>query len=436
MEEEKRFIVFLCLTVIFLAAGILSLLSLSKLRQELVSCQQEVANYQQQAIPLAAKGGKTKAIMMLIEYKDTIGLVNFVNDLDSRDIYSLLSVSPDFVEENCQTIKSLLDHRPEIVSQNPAGSFWDQPYEEQLEAIKDSKSRIEACTGRPLKIISSRYFASDENTVKIAEELDIPFVLARGTSGTEAIVFQPEEYPDVKIISVSNIPTTEFEYGSLCDYSYWVREGTPEDMEKELLASLANNKLTPVSHTNLGGFKARWNQMWLNFFDTADVDWVSLEEFTTVDKTLPMWRIPRNQNAPYTPQGHFLVPYDEEENLENPCAVEDLSSLPSSASVSASNLDSQSQIIMFHNGKGPMCIEAVDFLETINYASAQVLTTEPDFSQRLTAKKEKFTQSEGISDSFGLYPIIFIKNRVFSGFSEQIKNEILKEIGQLSQTEY
>ena len=413
MKEENRFIVFLCLAVIFLAAGVLSLFSLSKLRQELASCRQGAADYQQQAKPSADKSDKTKAIMMLIEYKDTIGLVNFVNDLDSRGIYSLLSVSPDFVEENCQTIKSLLDHRMEIVSQNPAGSFWDQPYEEQLKAIKDSKGRIEACTGRPLRIVSSRYFASDANTVKVAEELGIPFVLARGTSGTEAIVFQPEEYPDVKIISVSNIPTTEFEYGSLCDYSYWVREGAPEDMEKELLAGLTNNKITPVSHTNLGGFKARWNQMWLNFFDTADIDWVSLEEFTTVDKTLPMWRIPRNQNAPYTPQKHPLIPYNEEENLKNPCAVEDLS------------------LIMFHNGEGPMCIEAVDFLKTINYSSGQVLTTEPDFSQRLAARKEKFTQSEGVSDSFGFYPIIFIKNRVFSGFNEQIKNQILQEIGQL-----
>jgi len=51
--------------------------------------------------------------MMLIEYKDTDGLVNFVNDLDSRGIYSLLSASPDFIEENCETIRVLLDHKME-----------------------------------------------------------------------------------------------------------------------------------------------------------------------------------------------------------------------------------------------------------------------------------------------------------------------------------
>ena len=81
-----------------------------------------------------------------------------------------------------------------------------------------------------------------------------------------------------------------------------------------------------------------------------------------------------------------------------------------------------------------MWIEAVDFLKTINYPSEQVLTTEPDFSQRLAAGKEKFTQSEGVSGSFGFYPIIFIKNRVFSGFNEQIKSENLKETGQLPQS--
>jgi len=315
----------------------------------------------------------------------------------------------------------------ELVSQNPAGSFWDVSYEEQLAAVTESKQKIEACTGRPLRVISSRYFASDENTVKVAEKLGIPYVLARGVKGTEAIVFQPEEYPGVKILSVSNIPTIEFEYGSLCDYSYWVREGNPEDMERELMAGLKNKKMTPVCHTNIGGFKARWNQMWLNFFDTAEIEWLPLDEYATVDKLMPMWQIPRNKNAPYTPEKRPLIPYDEEENLKNPCSVEQLSS--NNSSVDNQTDREKEELVMFHNGKGPMCLEAMDFLKTIDYPSRQVLNSQPDYQQKLIEAKRGFDKSEGVSDSFGYYPVIFIKNRVFSGFDEEIKNQILLEIG-------
>jgi len=368
---------------------------------------------------------KTKGLMMLIEYKDTEGLVNFVNDLDSRGIYSLLSASPDFVVENCQVIKELLNHRMELVSQNPRGSFWDVPYEEQYEAIKSAKEKIESCTGKPLRVVSSRYFATDENTVKAAEKLGIPYVLARGTTGTEAVVFKPEEY-NVKIISVSNIPSIKWKYGSLCDYSYWVREGNPEDMEEELLRGLKNNKITPVSHTNIGGLKARWNKMWLRFFDNNDIDWLSLDDFATTDMVLPMWRIPRNKNAPYTPQKRPLIPYDEEENVDNPCRVEDL---PKSSKKSVRPGVNKNKITMFHNGKGPMCLEAMDFLRTVNYLSEQVLNTESDFYERLNTFKNRFSASEGVSDNFEYYPIIFVNDRAFSGFNEDIEKEILEEIG-------
>jgi len=368
---------------------------------------------------------KPRGIMMLIEYKDTDGLVNFVNELNSRGIYSLLSASPDFIEENCDVIKTLLDYKMDIVSQNPEGSFWDVSYEEQYQAIKNAKDKIEACTGEPLKVISSRYFASDENTVKAAEQLGIPYVLARGTAGTEAIVFKPEEY-NVRIISVSNIPSIEFEYGSLCDYSYWVREGTPEDMRKQLVESLGNNKITPVSHTNIGGFKKQWNDMWLNFFDEIDIEWQSLDDFASADIILPMWRIPSNKNTPYTPQQRPLIPYEEEEDVNNPCRIGEISL--STQGNKEEKLGIGNKIIMFHNGKGPMCLEAVDFLDDLDYSVEQLLDNEEGFQQKLDDIKGSFSESEGVSTSFGYFPIIFIKDKAYSGFNDEIKNKILYNI--------
>jgi hypothetical protein len=37
--------------------------------------------------------------------------------------------------------------------------------------------------------------------------------------------------------------------GSLCDYSYWAREGSPEEFGDELFAALEYDKISPVSHT-------------------------------------------------------------------------------------------------------------------------------------------------------------------------------------------
>ncbi len=367
---------------------------------------------------------KTRGIVMLIEYQDTVGLVNFVNELHSRGIHSLLSASPDFVEENCEVIRKLTDYGMEIVSQNPSGSFWDMPYNEQYEAIKDAKERIEACTDKPLRVVSSRYFASDENTVKVAEKMGVPYVLARGTTGTEAIVFQPEEY-NVRILSVSNIPSIEFKYGSLCDYSYWVREGKPQDMMKELQASFSNKKVTPATHTNIGGLKKQWNDMWLEFFDTADIAWQDLDSFAESDITMPMWRIPQNKNAPYTPTKKPLIPYEEEEDVDNPCRVEDL---PEVSTKNINTQENEEKIVMFHNNKGSMCVEALEFLDTIDWPAEQYLDYEQGFYEKLNAFRSKFDKSEGISESFGYYPIIFIKDKAYSGFNQEIKAQIQNDI--------
>lgn len=265
-----------------------------------------------------------KGMMILIEYQDMSGLVNFINEMYKRGITGLIYSGPEFVEENCEEFKKLLNYNIEIMGAYTKDPLWGIPYEDQYTALKDVKERIEACTGQPVRILSSKYQASDENTAKAADELGVPYIVARGTTDTEATVYQPEEYR-VKILSVSNIPSIRFKYGSLCDYSYWVRGGTPDDMLNELANSINNNKITPLSHTRIGGIKTQWLDMWLNFFDNYEVNWVSLDEIMTADAALPFWQIPQNRNAPYTPETEQPIKeLEEEEDIENPCAIEDL----------------------------------------------------------------------------------------------------------------
>ena len=86
------------------------------------------------------------------------------------------------------------------------------------------------------------------------------------------------------------------------------------------------------------------------------------------------------------------------------------------------------KIVMFHNGKGPMCLEALDFFETIDCFLEEHLTYEPDFMVLLNEKKAGFEKSEGVSESFEYYPMIFINNKAYSGFNEEIKESIKEDL--------
>jgi len=171
--------------------------------------------------------------------------------------------------------------------------------------------------------------------------------------------------------------------------------------------------------------------MWINFWDTTkdEIEWVSLDEFMAeADWLLPEWQVPINKNAPYTPEKiRPLVSYEEVEKVKNPCLVEDIGKTESEGE---EEKDISDKIMMFHNGKGPMCLEALDFIKTIDYPAEQFLDDKEGFGEKLNGLRAEFGQSEGVSESFGYYPIIFIKDRAFSGFNEEIKNEILEEIAE------
>jgi len=204
---------------------------------------------------------------------------------------------------------------------------------------------------------------------------------------------------------------------------------------KEQVRYGSNHKITPVSHTNLGGYLKPWNDMWINFWDTTKgkIEWVGLDEFMVdADWNLPLWQIPVNKNNPYTPDRiRPVTSYDEVEKVYNPCRVENIGKeaeeINQSEPEEKEKYNIGNKIMMFHNGQGPMCLEAVEFFKTVNYPVEQYLDSEEGFSEKLDKLKTEFSSSEGIHPLFGYYPIIFIKDRVFSGFNETIKNEIIKE---------
>lgn len=82
--------------------------------------------------------------------------------------------------------------------------------------------------------------------------------------------------------------------------------------------------------------------------------------------------------------------------------------------------------VIFHNGQGPMCINAIEFFEENNYPYEQHLTQESDFTEKLNEYKAASPLvSEGMSTMYGYYPLIFIENRAFSGFNNEIRDELV-----------
>ena len=89
-------------------------------------------------------------------------------------------------------------------------------------------------------------------------------------------------------------------------------------------------------------------------------------------------------------------------------------------------------VIMFHNDAGPMCVEALEFFEEHGIPVEEHLTTDEDFSFELDEYREEFNGvSEGVSNSFEYYPMIFIGGRAFSGFDSEVGQEILELSGAL-----
>lgn len=368
-----------------------------------------------------------QAMMLLIEFNNTDGLVNMVNDMKQRNIHGILMINTPFIQKNAQVIKEILKTGViEIAPSYDPEPFWGMSYDKQYEIISDMIDASKEYLDITPRIISSRYMASDETTVKVAEALGIEYITARGTTELATTVYKPEEY-NVKIISVSNIDIPEFKYGSFCDYSFYERNGSPEDMEREYNRAIKEEKFMGVSHTYIGGIKERWNDMWHRFWDNYEVEWVDLDTMGSIDRTMPMWQIPINKNAPYTPEKiRPEIPYELEQNITNPCKVDDLNE---GSTIIKEEGNKQVELTIFHNNTGPMCLDLLHFLKENNIKYEEHLNTDTDFVSQLNSYKGGISNSEGVSESYGYFPIIFIDGRAFSGFNQNTENELKNILG-------
>lgn len=267
-------------------------------------------------------------MLMLIETDSTSGIAQWEKELNSRGLTAVIQVSGSVLEKDPELFKRLSNEGYEIAgSSNEV--FWDMPYEQQYEYMKEAKDLVESITGKQMRIFGSRYVAYDENTLKAADALGVEYVMGRGTQDVNAVVYQPEEYK-AKIISVTNVDVGEpMGRGSLCDYSLWARGASPEEFGEILDESIAKNpeNMILVSHAYLGGTRLAWWEQYERVLGSEKLSWHGLDDWLANQEviTLPNDEIPINREVSYTTPNpakamedyEAVEGFEEEEKDEN-----------------------------------------------------------------------------------------------------------------------
>lgn len=75
-----------------------------------------------------------------------------------------------------------------------------------------------------------------------------------------------------------------------------------------------------------------------------------------------------------------------------------------------------------------MCKDAEAFLADLDYPIEEHLSDEKNFHSLLDRYRIQFPDSEGVSEDYEYFPIIFLKDRAFSGFDGSVRQAIEDEI--------
>lgn len=252
---------------------------------------------------------RPKALMLILDRNNERGLIHWIDELEKRNMSGLVLVDENLLDSHKDLIRTILSKGFQVGCCFSEKPFWDESYEAQFDVLKRIVSIWSANFEPSLQVFGSKYFAYNENTLKIADEFGINYILARGTAGARAVVYQPQEYR-VRIVSVSNVPSKELGTGSLCDESLWCRSSSPQDL-LEILYGLREDRIILVAQTHLSGVKIHWWNAYQEFLNADRVTWQGWDDFIGEPIVLPNAEIPVNTRADYRiPKP--LVPLEQE----------------------------------------------------------------------------------------------------------------------------
>jgi hypothetical protein len=258
-------------------------------------------------------------MFLVVDRKSDEGLSRWTRELVRRKIPALVLADGHTVTQNPQFIKSIADEGFDIGCGYNDGALWEEthedviawlprwldidqpymksPYEIQKCIIEYLNDRISPLIGKTMPVFSGKYFSYDENTLKIADEMGIQYILARGTEKERAVFYQPKEFK-ATLISVSNVPSKQLGTGSLCDESLEARKETPEDFRR-ILFDIYTDRIVLVAQTHVSGLRQDWWDVYMEFLDSGRLQWQALHEFAANPTVMPNKDIPVNKRAEY-----------------------------------------------------------------------------------------------------------------------------------------
>ncbi len=356
----------------------------------------------------------TNGLILLSENTgDITGYYKWEKELDNRNLKAIFKPERSVLEKYPDYFKNLASKGYEVATGYGEAPFWEMPYQEQYDIMKEYKEFAEEIIEKPIKIFSSKYFAYDENTLKAADALGIPFILARGTD-LEAKVYSPKEYK-AKLLFVSNLVFEDMGSGSLCDVSLFQRGSTAQDFQKILEENLNKNyqDLVLVSHVYIGGTRAGWWDAYQVALDSSKVNWL---DFDSWSKQVDTQKLSYSE-IPYNTEVKYTVP-------KPAVPLEEIELIPELK-------NNKNSLVVFHNGKGPMCLDFLNFVKDIDFPVEQHIEGEDNFNEEFTSYKNRFASSQGVSKTFSYYPLIFLGDNAYSGFDEDIKSDLQKQISEI-----
>ena len=86
-------------------------------------------------------------------------------------------------------------------------------------------------------------------------------------------------------------------------------------------------------------------------------------------------------------------------------------------------------LVMFHNNSGPMCLAALAWLEQIQNQYPELrfeehLLDQPGETLLLARTIASFPGSNGPSNNFGYLPVIFYQDQAYSGFDDDVAQDL------------
>jgi len=242
---------------------------------------------------LSNSSSQMAGLFFVMDNNNLEGLNSWASELKERNIPAVIKVSEALLDENCYAVKAISEDGFDIFGGFDTEALWDASYEYQMENISRIKEKFESCTGLPMRFFCAKFLSYNENTLKVADKLDIEYIFVLGTKGARVVIYQTDEYK-AKIISVSSVLSSTGKRGSLCDHAMSNCDETHTGF-RDILFNLNEDNIILAGWTTKSGVSLEWRNVFREFIDAGRVSWRPMDELNPEIIRLPFAEVPINR---------------------------------------------------------------------------------------------------------------------------------------------